>query len=49
MVAGEGSADNDDVAGVADGAVGDVVDEGGYLETETGEEVVEGEEDDFVD
>lgn len=49
MVAGEGSADNDDVAGVADRAVCDAVDEGGYLETKTGEEVVEGEEEDFVD
>lgn len=49
MVSGERSADNDDIARIADGAVGDTVDEGGDLETETGEEVVEGEKNDSVD
>lgn len=49
MVTGEGSADNDNVAGVTNGAVGYTVDEGGYFEMEAGEEVVKSEEEDFVD
>jgi len=49
VIAGKGSADNDDVERIADGAVGDAVVKEGDLEMETGEGVLEGEKNKLVD